>query len=177
MAIDFERITAPEYLNDLTERPLDEVRAMRAECQTIENALSLVRRVVHGRIDIIGGEIARRNEGRDPGTLSELIESLPTLLADDTRPGGNPRPPQSIDPTEVADQLIVELDSVVSSSQLSSLSDIDDLQLAETVVALDAQERLTSKRRRELHEVIDSLTAEITRRYRTGEATVDALLS
>ena len=73
--------------------------------------------------------------------------------------------------------MIAELDAVVSSSQLSSLSDIDDVQLAEAVVALDAQERLTSKRRRALHEVIDSLTAEITRRYRTGEATVDALLS
>ena len=33
-----------------------------------------------------------------------------------------------------------------------------------------------SRRRRSLHERIDALQAEITRRYRTGEASVESLL-
>lgn len=177
MTLDFERLTAPEYLSDLTERPLDEVRSMRTECQTVENAFSLVRRVIHGRLDIVGGEIARRNEGRDVATMADFIEALPQLLADDDRPTGNPRPPQSIDPSEVADQLIGELDAEVGPLPIARLVDLDDIELAEQVVALDAHEQQLSRRRRAMHEIIDTLQADITRRYRTGEATVDSLLS
>ena len=42
--------------------------------------------------------------------------------------------------------------------------------------ALDQFEQQVSGRRRELHQRIDALQAEITRRYRTGEASVETLL-
>lgn len=177
MAIDFDRLTAPDYLADLAIRPLDEVRAKRAECQSIENALSLVRRVVHGRLDIVGVEKARRSEGRDPSELSDLIASLPSLLADRGRTGGNPRPPQNIDPTDAADQLMGELDAIVGSGQLAQLTDSTDDELDAYVAQLESFEALVSARRRAMHETIDTLQAEITRRYRTGEASVDSLLA
>ena len=41
---------------------------------------------------------------------------------------------------------------------------------------LDAFEHEVSGHRRDLFERIDALQAEITRRYKTGEATVDSLL-
>jgi hypothetical protein len=37
-------------------------------------------------------------------------------------------------------------------------------------------EHAVSARRRSLHERIDALQSELTRRYKTGEATVDSLL-
>ncbi|MDH3753294.1 MAG: hypothetical protein OEU32_05425 [Acidimicrobiia bacterium] len=178
MPIDFERLTSPDYIADLTERPLDEVRAMRSECQAVENALSLVRRVVHGRLDIVGGEQARRREGRPAEAISDLIDALPALLADRAGGGGLPqRPPQEIDPTEAADQLISELDETVVTGQLGSLADRTDEELEHDVTALGSFEATISARRRRMHDVIDALQAEITRRYRTGEATVDSLLS
>jgi hypothetical protein len=177
MPIDFDRLTAPDYLAGLTERSLEDVRAMRAECQIVENALSLVRRVLHGRLDIVGAEIARRREGRDAASLAELVESLPTLLADVRRTGGNPRPPQAIDVSDVADQLLDELGPVVTATQLGALADLDDAEIAGRFETLELYELTVSGRRKTMHETIDALQAEITRRYRTGEATVDSLLS
>lgn len=177
MPVDFDRLTAPGYLSDLTERPLEDVRAMRTECQIVENALSLVRRVLHGRLDIVGAEIARRNEGRDPSTLTELVRSLPGLLADPPRQSGNPRPPQAIDVSDVADQLLDELGPVVTATQLGDLVALDDAAIARRVETLELYEQTVSHRRRAMHTTIDTLQAEITRRYRTGEATVDSLLS
>lgn len=177
MPIDFDRLTSPDLLDGLVEWPLEKIRALRSDCQETENALSLVRRVIHGRLDIVGGEIARRQAGRDQSSLSELIATLPTLLADSSRPPGNPRPPQPIGSTELADELIDELDQAVGATALAALSELSDDEVAERVVALDAHERLLSTRRRRLHEQIDALQAEITRRYRTGEASVDSLLS
>ena len=41
---------------------------MRTECQEVETGLSLLRRVVQGRLDIVGLELTRRAEGGDPST-------------------------------------------------------------------------------------------------------------
>src|SRR5690606_19399725 len=64
-----EQLTAPAYLAGLTDVPLERVRAMRAECQAVENALSYVRRLAQGRLDIVGAELERRREGGDPADL------------------------------------------------------------------------------------------------------------
>ena len=59
---------------------------------------------------------------------------------------------------------------------LARLMEASDADLEHLVEGISAYEHEVSARRRQLHERIDALQAELTRRYRTGEATVDALL-
>src|SRR5215204_2162151 len=87
-------VTAPTYLAGLTSLPIERVRAMRTECQALENALSYIRRLAQGRLDIVGAELERRRAGGEPHDLSELIGRLPDILADRTQGAGLGRPPQ-----------------------------------------------------------------------------------
>lgn len=173
-----DRVTADGYLADLTSRPMETVRAMRAECQGLENALSYVRRVAQGRLDIVGAELARRASGGDPANLAELIGRLPDILADRTAPSGpiGARPPLDLFADDAGQEWSAEVDAIFNPVDTGTLTSLDDAHLGTVRDELAAYEQLTSARRQRLHAIIDALQAEITRRYRTGEATVDSLL-
>lgn len=181
-----EQLTAPAYLAGITEVPLERVRAMRAECQAVENALSYVRRLAQGRLDIVGAELERRREGGDPANLRELIGRLPDILADRSSGGGGSssggggpvfgRPPSDLSTEDVIVKYTGDLDEILSPAAVGSVADLSDAELEAVRDNIAAFERTTSQRRHAMHTVIDTLQAEITRRYRTGEATVDTLL-
>ena len=171
-----ERILSADYLGDLQGRPMAEVRAMRSECQEVETGLSYLRRLVQGRHDIVGVELQRRRDGAEPGDLSQLISQLPEILSDRTRAPGLGRLPQLLAPGDVDAELTGRLNDVMGDHDLEGLPDLDDDQLDQVHDALEALEREVSDFRRQLFDRIDALQAEITRRYRTGEASVEALL-
>ncbi len=158
MPSDLDTLTSPQYLADLGSRTIADIRAMRAECQQLENDLSFVRRMAHGRLDIVGGEVSRRRRGAAPTDATDLVDQLPTLLGEHEpgRSSSLPRPPQTLEPSPAADRLVAELDEL-----------IDRLQAFETRV---------SAQRRALHETIDVVQREIVERYRSGEASVDTIL-
>lgn len=176
MSSDLAALLDPGYLGDLTSRPMDEVRAMRTECQEVETGLSLLRRMVQGRLDIVGLELTRRAEGGDPSDLPDLIARLPEVLSDRTHAPGVGRLPQMMAPGELPADLEAELDGIVGAGHLADLPSVDDDNLRTMADALAAFERKVSGHRHDLFERIDALQAEITRRYKTGEATVDSLL-
>jgi hypothetical protein len=173
---ELDRMLAPDYLHDLEARSLDEVRAMRSECQVVEVGLSYLRRLAQARLDIIGSELSRRTGGGDPHDLSELISRLPEILADRVRSPGVGRLPQQMAPAVSEADLSAEVDAIVDIDRLSNLPDLSEDEVAALRDELDAFEQEVSARRRELHQRIDALQAEITRRYRTGEASVETLL-
>jgi hypothetical protein len=176
MAADLDDVLDPGYLGDLASRGMAEIRTMRAESQAIESGLSMLRRIVQGRLDIVGVELSRRAEGGDPGDLPDLIARLPEVLADRTHAPGVGRLPQVMAPGDLPQGLQGELDKIVGAVELSDLSGIDDDRLRELADELGSFERKVSEQRHALFERIDALQAEITRRYKTGEATVDTLL-
>ena len=155
---------------------MDDVRAMRAECQEVETGLSLLRRVVQGRLDIVGVELHRRAEGGDPDDLPDLIARLPEVLSDRTHAPGVGRLPQMMTPGEMPPELEAELDAIVGTGHLADLPSVDDATLRSMADQLAAFEQRISGHRHDLFERIDALQAEITRRYKTGEASVDSLL-
>ena len=61
-----DEILAPGYLADLKSLPFDVVRAKRRQCQDVETALSYERRLIQGRLDIVGAELRRRSGGDEP---------------------------------------------------------------------------------------------------------------
>ncbi len=176
MAADLALLLDPGYLGDLPARTMDEVRAMRAECQEVETGLSLLRRLVQGRLDIVGLEGTRRAAGDDPADLGDLIARLPEVLSDRTHAPGMGRLPQVMSPGDLPADLEAELDAIVGGSGLSQLSTQTDEQLRSITDRLAELEVKVSGQRHALFEKIDALQAEITRRYKTGEASVDSLL-
>jgi hypothetical protein len=171
-----DRILGPDYLGNLEQRAIADVRQMRTECQEIETGLSYLRRLIQGRLDIVGAERQRRAEGREPGDLADLISQLPEILSDRTRSPGFGRLPQLLAPGETDPELTARLDTILGGHDLESLATLSDDDLVRLREDLDALERELSDRRRELFDRIDALQAEITRRYRTGEASVESLL-
>ena len=176
MPADLSQLLDPGYLRELPTRGIDEVRAMRAECQAVETGLSLLRRLVQGRLDIVGLELTRRAEGRDPADLPDLIARLPEVLSDRTHAPGIGRLPQMMAPGDLPGELESELDAIVGPGHLAALPSVDDDRLGTMADELAAFERRVSAHRHDLFERIDALQAEITRRYKTGEASIDTLL-
>lgn len=176
MPTDLADLLDPGYLGDLPSRTMEDVRSMRTECQEVETGLSLLRRVVQGRLDIVGLELTRRAEGGDPADLPDLIARLPEVLSDRTHAPGVGRLPQIMAPGELPVELEAELDAIIGAGHLASLPSVDDDRLGTMADELAAFEHKVSAHRRDLFERIDALQAEITRRYKTGEATVDSLL-
>ena len=169
------RVLDPEYLGDVTSRPIEEIRAMRAECRAIEDKVSYLRRLVQGRLDIVAADRQRRAEGRAPGDLSPLVDRLPEILSDKVHAPGPGRLPSSVMPPD-DDDLTAELDAVAAPGALDALPDLSDDELAALADRLQAFERQVSERRKGLFDRIDALQAELTRRYKTGEASVTSVL-
>jgi hypothetical protein len=173
-------ILESSYLDGLRERPLEQVRAMRDRCQAVEAGLSYARRLAHGRLDIVGGELARRREGGDPADMAALVERLPELLSD---VAGDPRMTRSPRRLELGDDadsleapLEAELDAIVALDGLATLSDLSEDEMQRLADGLVTFEKSVSNRRHQVHERLDALQAEIARRYRDGEASFDSIL-
>ncbi len=170
-----DRVLADDYLGDLSARSLDEVRAMRDQCRTIENKVSFLRRLIQGRLDIVAADLRRRAEGGAPGDLSALVDRLAEILSDRLVAPGPGRLPGSLSPPDDED-LTAELDAVAGPGVLDSLETMSDEEVTALADRLQALERLVSDRRKGLFGRIDALEAELTRRYKTGEASVSSVL-
>jgi len=150
-----DKVLAPDYLDGLDNRPVDDLRAMKAEASEIETEVSYVRRLAQGRIDILGAERKRRDDG---GSLEDLISQLPKILASDA-----PRAPAA--QARVAELLAPSPDitwsrgreHLIDDSTLARLPDLNDHELADALEALRALETEMSTQRKALHVVLDAL--------------------
>jgi hypothetical protein len=156
-----QRIIAPEFAADLDGRDLESLRAMRAECSSIEHAVSYTRRLAQGRFEILTAEQERRASGSSVG---DLIADLPRILGDDR---GRTSAPNARHAT--ADEPIVDIEwgpqgRLVADDSLVALDTLSDADLAEMRDALGDFERDLSEYRRELHRVLDALERVIATR-------------
>ncbi|MBV8161630.1 MAG: hypothetical protein JO265_11970 [Acidimicrobiia bacterium] len=175
---DLERLLDPDYLGDLQSRSIEEIRAMRDECQRAEDGLSYVRRQAQGRLDIVAAELQRASEGKGPSDAADIVDQLPSILGHGVATSGgvaNVRT-TSLEPPDDVAQFVVELEGILHESSLTGLAQITDEELRQLVDRLTEYERVVSDRRRALHDRLDALQAEIVRRYKTGEVSVESLL-
>jgi hypothetical protein len=156
-------ILAPDYLDGLGDRSLDEVRAMHEECLEVETEVSYVRRLAQARIDIVRAELDRRAAG---GSVGDLVDALPRILADDS-----PRaaPERSRLPRHLAPAPNIEwkrgLEHLITDATLVNLPTLSDDDLSRTLDKLGELEQETSGRRRQLHAVIDAVEADLAARH------------
>lgn len=150
---------------------LDELRTMRNRLQDEDDVVSYVRRVAQARLDLVRAETVRRERGARPDDLSsELRVVLSSQLS-----GGPPRPPRPVE-NLAENALSDELDTICSTHGFGKLEELLPSQLQELTDALTSFERRVSDDRRDRFDRLDALSAELVRRYREGEATVDGLL-
>jgi hypothetical protein len=173
---DLARILTSNYLDGIADRSLAEIRSMRTECQEAEVALSYLRRLIQGRLDIVHTYLEHPGSDalRDLGTL---VNDLPGILSSGPgRPEGPGRLPQLLSPDTEEVDLTAELDAVLGAEEVGTLAELDIDQLNVIAGQLEAIETRVSADRRALHERIDTLQAELVERHKTGRATVDGLL-
>lgn len=168
-------VTDPGYLEGLEGWTLQEVRARRGEATEAETALSYLRRIVQGRLDIVAAERTHRSNG-ERAELSALVEELPAILSGNVHAPGLGRLPTLMAPGEIDPGLERQLEDIMPAARLGTLADLTEDELERSADGLTDFERSISSQRRAVLDVLDRLQEEIVRRYRTGEATVDSLL-
>ena len=176
--MELDRLFAPDYLDGVDAPSLDEVRAMRAECQEAEDG---------GVLPAAGGRRAGSTWSTASSTTTTrtawatstpLVERSARRSSDRARPGppGHGRLPSQMSPDMEKVDLTGEIDAVLDADDIGKLPTMTEDELRSLADRLTAIEERISDQRRALHERIDALQAQIVSRYKTGEATVDGLL-
>jgi hypothetical protein len=171
-----ERITESSYLDDFEAADIAVLREMRAECREAENELSFERKLCHARMDILSAELDRRS-GASSG---DLVERLPEILGATERDTAERGPLPSRAPDfsipRNADVPRRRVEEILGEGTLSRLPQLRSEEIRTIVGSLAEHEQRVSQRRREVHDVMDRLQAEIVRRYTSGEADPSAAL-
>jgi hypothetical protein len=164
-----DRVLDPAYLDDLPAQEGSVLRRKRREAEQEETELSYLRRLLHGRIDMVRAEQARRAGQRGP-----VVDELPGILTDTSRA------------TRAFDKvrhLVTEparrrrrVERLVSDVDLSDVAARTDDELARVLRTYEDEERQVSAVRTAVQQVLDSCAAELARRYTDGEASVTELL-
>lgn len=168
---------------DFTELGLPDLRMLRRDSQRDEADLSYLRRLLQGRIDILRAELSRRNAPEslptagNPALLeTPVVDRLSEILTDaPSRHRSSARhltlsTPRSAECRQLAAETLAEV-------ELSDLDARTSEELHAAMGRLVRHERQISRRRHLLQRTVDDCSAEITRRYRVGEAQVDDLLT
>lgn len=150
---------------------LAELRALRGTLQEEEDAVSFVRRITQGRLDVVREERVRRAAG---GHADASAGELASVFGQQ-QGGGSARPPRD---TEVPANhpRLAQLTELCDRLHFADFAELDDGELQELETSLINFELTQSTDRKELFGRIDALSAELVARYKSGGASVDSLL-
>lgn len=173
-----ERLLADEYLKGLEEMSVAEVRERRDECDAIEDSLSVLRRLVQGKLDIVLADLERRAGGLSGGALARVVEQLPTILSEGGRSSsGRGRLRRNIALDVNFRKLTAELDRIMDVDTSAGILGLSEQQVRDIADGLHDLEQKVSIRRTAVQDRIDNLQAEIVNRYKSGAANPADLLA
>jgi len=157
-----DRIRDPSYLDGIESRSLEDVRARRDECMAEREYLSLLRRLVQGRSEILKAELASRGTDED----RPLVDRLSEILASDEPITSRGEAMKVSLPEEEMLLARRRIERLVADAGISDPSELDDDRLEEAVEVLAGEEREVSTQRGDVHRVLDTLQDELKRRYK-----------
>ena len=157
-----DRIREPSYLDGIESQSLEGVRARRDECMAEREYLSLLRRLVQGRAEILKAELASRGSGDD----RPLVDRLSEILASDQPVTSRGEAMKVSLPEEEMLLARRRIERLVADAGISDPSDLDDERLQEAIDVLAGEEREVSAQRTDVHRVLDALQEELKRRYK-----------
>jgi len=171
------QVLDPAYVAGIESMSTDEVRACRRECTEVETALSYVRRLAQGHLDILVADLQRRAVGDASPEVSDMVNQLSEILSSGpSRSPGAGRLPTILAP-DLDEAMIGELEAALADLTIGDLASMSDAEAIALGERLRDFERKVSRDRRALHEHMALFEADIVRRYKHGEASVDTLLA
>ncbi|HZD37685.1 MAG TPA: aerial mycelium formation protein [Actinomycetes bacterium] len=170
-----DRVLDPRFVADVGRLTLDALRRRRAEAEAEEEAVSYLRRMLQGRIDILRAELLRRGSGAEgSGDVAGLVAGLPGILSD-AGPSNFTAIPKIRMPLPNGKHRR-RLERLVSDETIARLPELDAAELTSAVALLSREDEHVSANRRAVQRVVDVLRGELARRYRDGTASVALLL-
>lgn len=169
-----DKVLAEGFLDDLSDLPLDELRARRHEAEQEEADLSYVRRMLQGRMDILRAELLRRDDSAAGN--EKIVENLSAVLADSARSDHGLGRYLRVEPSRV-DEHRRGVEAVIGDLGVSDVEGHSDDDLRAALEKLEGYEHTVSEDRRAVQKAMDALTAEVAARYKSGAANVDDLLA
>ncbi len=150
---------------------MSDLRSLRTSLQNEEDAVSFVRRVAQGRLDVVHEEQRQRGTG---GHAANEPQQMAAVFGQQ-QGGGSARPPRD---TEIpADHArVADLTELCDRLHFGDYKELTDEELAVLESGLAAFEAAQSADRRALFAHIDALSSELVNRYKSGGASVDSLL-
>jgi hypothetical protein len=157
-----DRIRDPAFLDGLADLSLEDLRARRDECMAEREYLSLLRRLVQGRAEILKAELA----GRGSDDQRPLVDRLSEILASDQPATSRGEAMRVALPEEEMLLARRRIERLVADAGISDPSELDDDRLTEAVGVLAAEETEVSAQRADVLRVLDALQDELKRRYK-----------
>jgi hypothetical protein len=158
-----DKIRDPSFVEDLASLSLDDVRERRDDCLAEREYLSLLRRLLQGRAEILKAEAEGRAEGDD----GSLVDRMADILADDEHPVTSRGEAVRIGVPE--EEMLLGrrgVERLAADSGISDPSALDDDALAAAIDALVTEEQGVSDARHDVIVVLDVLQDELKRRYK-----------
>jgi hypothetical protein len=165
-----DQVLSPGFAEGLDGLDDAEVRRRRDLSRAERDYLSLLRRLVQGRIEILRAEQERRRTGTDS---SPVVERLGDILSEETRgPSRGEAPVMTLSADEVA-LARRRVERLVSDAHLSNLDALSDRDLEDSLARLQEEERSVSDTRSSVMGIHDALQEDMKRRLRAelGPAT------
>jgi len=157
-----DRVLAPRFVQDLGHLSVVELKQRRDEALAEREYLSLLRRLVHGRLDILRLEVKRRAEGGS----GSLVDHLAEALVEDERGSSRGEALRvSVSETDVS-QARRRVERFVSDATVSDPTALSDDDVVRAERRLSEEERMVSKARGAVMEVHDRFQDELKRRYK-----------
>lgn len=157
-----DRIREPSYLEGIDTKPLEDVRALRDECMAEREYLSLLRRLVQGRAEILKAELASRgSDDKRP-----LVERLSEILASDEPTTSRGEAMHVTLPEEEMLLARRRIERLAADAGISDPTELDDARLGEAIELLGVEEQEVSSQRSDVLRVLDALQDELKRRYK-----------
>jgi hypothetical protein len=158
-----DQVLASGFTDDLGELDDDEVRRRRDLARAEREYLSLVRRLLQGRRDILRDELDRRRAGGEPQSVLERVVSV---LSEGSRGPSRGEAPVVALPEEELALARRRVERLVSDAHLSDLASLSDEDLQGAISRIDQEERGVSDARSGVMEVLDALQEEMKGRFR-----------
>ena len=162
-----DKITEPGFVQGLQELSLADLRARRDECLAEREYLSLLRRLVQGRLDIVRAEVARREAGDDPSTL---VDHVAHAMSNEATTSSRGEAVRLLVPPEEMTLARRRVEGLVADSALSDPRSLPDDELQDAQARLETEEHTISGDRKTVLGIHDALQEELKRRFKENPA-------
>lgn len=164
-----DRIKDQDYIDDLGSLELDELRLRRDECRDELDHLSMLRRYIQTRAEVLQAEV-RRRRGDNPD--ASLVDELAVILS-----GDSDAPRRSLGTAvrlrEPDEEMLLarrRSEKLVAEQGVIDPTSLTDDEVSAAVASLEQEERAVSTDRRAAMQVLDVLTDELKRRFKDDPA-------